>query len=269
MKLDRHQSLEVAVMAGIDPQSAGLARARSLGVRTTSDGLGGMLELEPGVNVVIDATSASAHMQTSPILRDRGIFCIDLTPAALGPAVVPGFGVDAAFDVGEVNLVTCGAQATVPVVTAVAAVADVAYAEIVSTIASRSAGPGTRANIDEFTMSTARALEAVGGATLGKALIVLNPAEPPVMMRNAIHLEIEPHLANEVCDAIDSAVAGVREYVPGYRLAAPPVVDGSRVSVVVEVEGAGDFLPAYAGNLDIMTSAAVRVCEMVSVPVEA
>ncbi len=269
MKLVRHETLEVAVLAGIEPASAGLARAATMGVQTTSDGLAGMLELEPDIDVVIDATSASAHVKTSQTLQEHGIFCVDLTPAALGPAMVPSLGLDAVVDAREVNLVTCGAQATVPVVAAVGAVSAIGYAEIVSTIASRSAGPGTRANIDEFTTSTARALESVGGAMCGKALIVLNPAEPPVTMRNAIHLEIEPGREGEVSSAIEGAVDRVRDYVPGYRLATAPLVDGPRVSVIVEVEGAGDFLPAYAGNLDIMTSAAVRVCELVAAKVEA
>jgi acetaldehyde dehydrogenase len=269
MKLGRHPTLDVAVMAGIDPESAGLARAASLGVSTTAGGLSGMLEAEPQLDVVIDATSASAHLETSPILRERGIFCVDLTPAALGPAVVPAVGIGDALDAGEVNLVTCGAQATVPVVAAASSVADVVYAEIVSTIASRSAGPGTRANIDEFTRATASALESVGGAHRGKALIVLNPAEPPITMRNAVHLEVGAGDLDDIERVIAEMVERVRAYVPGYRVENPLVRDGSRVSVVLEVEGAGDFLPTYAGNLDIMTSAAVRVCEVVTARVAA
>jgi len=268
-KLQRHPDLDVAVMAGIDPASAGLARALSFGVLTTADGLAGMLDLVPDIEVVIDATSATAHLESSPILRQRGIFCIDLTPAALGPAVVPTVTIADLLAAEEVNLVTCGAQATVPIVAAASAVADVAYAEIVSTIASRSAGPGTRANIDEFTRATARALVSVGGAAIGKALIILNPADPPITMRNAVHLEIASGNAADVEEAIRDAVERVRAYVPGYRLANPPAVDGSRFSIVVEVEGAGDFLPKYAGNLDIMTCAAVRICEVVAAAVAA
>ena len=262
VKLHRHKDLVVAGMAGIDPHSSGLAEAASLGVPTSADGLSGLLEIVSAPGIVIDATSASAHRMTSPILRARRIFCIDLTPAALGPAVVPGVGAGAALDAEEVNLVTCGTQATVPIVAAVAAITTVDYAEIVSTVAALSAGPGTRANIDEFTTATARALESVGGARQGKALIVLNPADPPITMRNAIHLEIARAEPGDIADAIDAAVERVRAYVPGYRLASQPLIDGGRVSIVVEVEGAGDFLPAYAGNLDIMTSAAIRVCEI-------
>ena len=262
MKLHRHEHLSVGGIAGIDPGSAGLAAAASLGVPTSADGLSGLLEIARSPGIVIDATSASAHRMTSPILRARKIFCIDLTPAALGPAIVPGVGVGAALDADEVNLVTCGTQATVPVVAAISAITTVIYAEIVSTVAALSAGPGTRANIDEFTIATARALESVGGAKRGKALIVLNPADPPITMRNAIHLEIVPADPADISAAIEDAVERVRAYVPGYRLASRPLVDGGHVSVVVEVEGAGDFLPTYAGNLDIMTSAAIRVCEV-------
>lgn len=268
-KLRRHARLNVEVMAGIDPRSPGLARAASYGIATTASGIDGMLEIAPDVQIVVDATSASAHTQHRDTLRSRGIFCIDLTPAALAPPVVPAVGIEAGFDVGEVNLITCGAQATVPIVAAVSKVADVPYAEIVSTIASKSAGQGTRANIDEFTRATASALESVGGADRGKALIVLNPAEPPITMRNAIHMETARASAEVVSSAISDVVATVAAYVPGYRLVGAPFIDGCRITVIVEVEGAGDFLPPYAGNLDIMTSAAVRVCEVVASEVAA
>jgi acetaldehyde dehydrogenase len=262
LKVQRHPALQLAGVAGIVADSPGLARARELGVTATAEGLGALLELEPELDAVVDATSAAAHRIHAPLLAERGVFCIDLTPAALGPAVVPDVNLDEHLGAPEVNLVTCGAQATVPVVAAVARVADVPYAEIVSTVASRSAGPGTRANIDEFTTATARSLETPGGAARGKALIVLNPAEPPITMRNAIHLRLGPHDADEVRAAIAAAVAGLQRYVPGYRTTAEPVMDADRVTVLTEVEGAGDHLPPYAGNLDVMTAAAVRVCEV-------
>jgi acetaldehyde dehydrogenase len=264
VKIQRHPDLELAGMAGIDAASVGLLRASRLGVRTTSEGLACLLELEPDIDLVLDATSATAHRMHSELLADRGIRCIDLTPAALGPAVVPDVNLHEHLQAPEVNLVTCGAQATVPIVAAVAAVTDVSYAEIVSTVASRSAGPGTRANIDEFTTATARSLELVAGAGAGKALIVLNPAEPPITMRNAVHMRLGPHDEEAVHGAILAAVARVQQFVPGYRLTGEPLLDGDRISVLLEVEGAGDHLPAYAGNLDIMTSAAVRVAEILS-----
>jgi acetaldehyde dehydrogenase (acetylating) len=262
VKLRRHPVLELAGIAGIVADSPGLARARALGVTATADGLEALLELVPELDLVVDATSAAAHRVHAPLLAERDVFCVDLTPAALGPAVVPDVNLDDHLAAREVNLVTCGAQATVPVVAAVAQVAEVPYAEIVSTVASRSAGPGTRANIDEFTTATARSLETLGGAARGKALIVLNPAEPPITMRNAIHLRLGAHDADEVRGAIAAAVAGLQRYVPGYRATAEPVMDADRVTVLTEVEGAGDHLPPYAGNLDVMTAAAVRVCEV-------
>ena len=262
VKLRRRTDLNFVGIAGIDSSSAGLAHARALGVSATAGGLAALLAEHPGIELVLDATSADSHRLHAELLAPRGISCIDLTPSGLGPAVVPDVNLRAHRDALEVNLVTCGAQATVPVVAAVAEVADVPYAEIVATIASRSAGPGTRANIDEFTTATARALESIGGAREGKALIVLNPAEPPTMMRNAIHLVLGPHDRGHVGEAIAAAVTRMQAFVPGYRLGGTPVFGSDRVTVVVTVEGAGDHLPAYAGNLDIMTSAAVRVCEI-------
>jgi acetaldehyde dehydrogenase len=263
-KVLRHPALELAGIAGIDPASPGLARARALGVSTTSEGLEALLELAPEIALVLDATSATAHRMHSELLAERGVRCVDLTPAAMGPAVVPDVNLREHLDAPEVNLVTCGAQATVPIVAAIAAVAEVPYAEIVSTVAARSAGPGTRANIDEFTTATARSLELVGGAQSGKALIVLNPADPPITMRNAVHVRVGAYDEDAMRDAILAAVARVQQFVPGYRLTGDPLFDPDRISVLLEVEGAGDHLPPYAGNLDIMTSAAVRVAEILS-----
>jgi acetaldehyde dehydrogenase len=263
-KIMRHHVLELGGIAGIDPASPGLERARALGVTTTSEGLEQLLVLAPEIALVLDATSATAHRTHSGVLAERGVRCVDLTPAAMGPAVVPDVNLREHLDAPEVNLVTCGAQATVPIVAAIAAVTEVPYAEIVSTVAARSAGPGTRANIDEFTTATARSLELVGGAQSGKALIVLNPADPPITMRNAVHVRVGAYDEERMRDAIMSAVARVQRFVPGYRLTGDPLFDPDRISVLLEVEGAGDHLPPYAGNLDIMTSAAVRVAEILS-----
>ncbi|MDX6579996.1 MAG: acetaldehyde dehydrogenase [Gaiellales bacterium] len=263
-KIMRHHVLELGGIAGIDPASPGLERARALGVTTTSEGLEQLLALAPEIALVLDATSATAHRTHSGVLAERGVRCVDLTPAAMGPAVVPDVNLREHLDAPEVNLVTCGAQATVPIVAAIAAVAEVPYAEIVSTVAARSAGPGTRANIDEFTTATARSLELVGGAQSGKALIVLNPADPPITMRNAVHVRVGAYDEERMRDAILSAVGRVQRFVPGYRLTGDPLFDPDRISVLLEVEGAGDHLPPYAGNLDIMTSAAVRVAEILS-----
>jgi acetaldehyde dehydrogenase len=263
-KIMRTRTLELGGIAGIDPASPGLERARALGVTTTSEGLEELLELVPEIALVLDATSATAHRMHSGLLAERGVRCVDLTPAAMGPAVVPDVNLREHLDAPEVNLVTCGAQATVPIVAAIAAVAEVPYAEIVSTVAARSAGPGTRANIDEFTTATARSLELVGGAQSGKALIVLNPADPPITMRNAVHVRVGAYDEDSMRDAILGAVARMQRFVPGYRLTGDPLFDPDRISVLLEVEGAGDHLPPYAGNLDIMTSAAVRVAEILS-----
>jgi len=271
--------LRMRAMAGIDPGSDGLARAARLGVATTSDGVDGLLAL-PGfgeIGVVFDATSASAHEANAKALAPYDVRVVDLTPAALGPFVVPAVNIDAHRQAREVNMVTCGGQATIPVVAAVASVTTVAYAEIVASISSRSAGPGTRANIDEFTETTARAIETVGGARRGKAVIVLNPAEPPLIMRDTVYCLVAARDADEpaaIAEAVTRMVADVAGYVPGYRLKQPVQVteiDGDvatlaegvthKVTVLLEVEGAGDYLPAYAGNLDIMTSAAVRAGE--------
>lgn len=270
-KILKHAAhMELVLVAGIDPQSEGLARARSLGIETSTDGIRAVLE-HPEVRIVFDATSARAHLRHARALREAGKVAVDLTPAAVGPYVVPPVNFGQHLDAPNVNLITCGGQATIPLVHAVARVTPVLYAEIVSTVASRSAGPGTRQNIDEFTFTTARGLEAIGGARHGKAIIILNPAEPPIMMRNTLYVVPEADEVDEeaVNRSLEAMVAEVQQYVPGYRLK-PPVYDrrltpwGEKPVVVLLllVEGAGDFLPTYAGNLDIMTAAALRVGEL-------
>jgi acetaldehyde dehydrogenase len=261
-KVGRSAHLELAAVVGIDPASEGLAMAQERGAWTTDGGLDAILAEGPAVDLVFDATSAHSHVEHAPRLAAAGIRCIDLTPAALGPAVVPDVNLDQHRDAAEVNLVTCGAQAVVPLVAALSAVGEVPYAEMVSTVASRSAGPGTRQNIDEFTIATARSLEQLGGAGRGKAIIILNPAEPPLMMRNTLYAEMPGADPEAAAGAVRAAVERVAAYVPGYRLKSEPLVADGVVTVFVEVEGAGDYLPSYAGNLDIMTSAAVRVAEL-------
>lgn len=274
-------TLEVGALVGIDERSDGLARARRLGVATTADGVEGLrrLEVYSDVSLVFDASSASAHQAHAPILLADGKWVVDLTPAAIGPYVVPSVNMDEHLGGQIVNMVTCGGQATVPIVAAMARVARVSYAEIVASIASLSAGPGTRANIDEFTETTARALEVVGGAERGKAIIVLNPAEPPLIMRDTVYGLVETSDTDALRRAIEDRVAEVQRYVPGYRLKQDiqfepishneplsiPGIDaplsGTKVTVFLEIEGAAHYLPAYAGNLDIMTSAAQRTGE--------
>jgi len=270
-KLRRSASLEIAIFAGIDPDSPGIARARSYGIPTSTAGVEAVLEMSAELTAVYEATSARAHRANAPRYREAGLMAIDLTPAKVGPAVVPAVGVDVGRGAQNVNLTTCGGQATTPIVAAVSRVADVEYAEIVSTIASVSAGPGTRENIDEFTQTTARALETVGGARHGKAIIILNPAEPPLLMRNTVMCAVATDADGDaIVASIDEMVQRVQEYVPGYRVVAGPALDhdlspaGCRVSVFLEVAGAGDFLPPYAGNLDIMTAAAVAVGEQLA-----
>jgi acetaldehyde dehydrogenase len=263
------ESLQVVAMAGIDPDSDGLARARRLGVATTAKGVDALVSMPEfaDVAIVFDATSAGAHRHHDEVLRAHGRTVIDLTPAALGPYVVPPVNLDKHLGAPNLNMVTCGGQATVPIVAAVSAVTPVAYGEIVASIASRSAGAGTRANIDEFTGTTARAIEAVGGAGRGKAIIVLNPAEPPMLMRDTIYCLCPDPGADTgaIATSVAAMVASVQRYVPGYRLAQPVQFDVREgqllVSVFLEISGAGHYLPAYAGNLDIMTSAALRTAE--------
>ncbi len=270
-KLKGSRFLKPTIMAGIIPDSEGLARARQEGLVTTAEGIDGLLRQRDHFDIVFEATMAKAHIQHAPLLKEAKKIAIDLTPAAVGPYVVPL--VNLLEHVGEpnVNLVSCGGQATVPVVHAMREVAPVEYAEIVATIASKSAGPGTRQNIDEFTDTTARGLEKIGGARRGKAIIVLNPAEPPILMRNTIYGLLEDCDSHKIRASVEEMVKRVRAYVPGFRLVAKPLVedlpngkDRKKVTLFVEVEGAGDFLPKYAGNLDIMTSAAVKVGEEIA-----
>jgi acetaldehyde dehydrogenase len=277
-------TLEMAALVGVDPESDGLARAERMGVPTTSAGVDGLVAM-PGfdaIGVVFDATSAKAHVANAAALAGHGKHIVDLTPAALGPFVVPVVNLDEHLGAMNVNMVTCGGQATIPIVAAVASVVPVAYAEIVASISSRSAGPGTRANIDEFTETTAGGIEQVGRARRGKAIIVLNPAEPPLLMRDTVFCLVEDADTKEVAAAIEAMVAAVQEYVPGYRLkqeiqferyhADDPLVApelgwsgaGLRIAVLLEVEGAAHYLPSYAGNLDIMTSAALRTGEQLA-----
>ena len=267
-KLKRSSLLRPVLMAGIVPDSEGLARARQEGLATTTEGIDGLLKQREIFEIVFDATTASAHKKHAPLLRDAKKIAIDLTPAAVGPYVIPLVNLDEHIGASNVNLVSCGGQATVPLVSALDSVAPVEYAEIVATIASKSAGPGTRQNIDEFTDTTARGLEKIGHAGRGKAIIVLNPAEPPILMRNTVHGVLAEADEAKILRSIESMVERIQQYVPGYRLRAKPLIqdvsNGERkkkVTLFVEVEGAGDFLPKYAGNLDIMTSAAVKVGE--------
>ena len=266
-KLKRSKILKPTVMAGIIPDSAGLARARKEGLMTTVEGIDGLLRHGEQFEIVFEATTASAHVRHAPLLKEAQKIAIDLTPAAVGPYVVPLVNLRAHVGEPNVNLVSCGGQATVPLVHAMREVAPVEYSEIVATIASKSAGPGTRQNIDEFTDTTARGLERIGGASRGKAVIVLNPAEPPILMRNTIYGIVEESDPEELRKSIEEMVARIQEYVPGYRLRAKPLIEDlpgrqrKKVTLYVEVEGAGDYLPRYAGNLDIMTSAAVKVGE--------
>ena len=266
-KLKRSPVLEPVWMVGIDPTSEGLKRARDMGLKTTDQGVDGLLPhvLADGVQIAFDATSAYVHAENSRKLNALGVMMIDLTPAAIGPYCVPP--VNLLQHIGKremnVNMVTCGGQATIPMVAAVSRVQPVKYGEIVATVSSKSAGPGTRKNIDEFTRTTAGAVEKVGGAKQGKAIIIINPAEPPLIMRDTVHCltETEPDQA-KITASIHAMIKEVQKYVPGYRLVNGPVFDGNRVSVFMEVAGLGDFLPKYAGNLDIMTAAAARTAEM-------
>ena len=266
-KLQRSPVLEPVWMVGIDPESDGLKRAREMGIKTTSDGVDGLVPhmVADGVQIVFDATSAYVHAENSRKVNALGALMIDLTPAAIGPFCVPPVNLKEHVGKGEmnVNMVTCGGQATIPMVAAVSRVQPVAYGEIVATVSSKSAGPGTRKNIDEFTRTTANAVEKVGGAKKGKAIIILNPAEPPLIMRDTVHCltETEPDQAR-ITESIHAMIKEVQKYVPGYKLVNGPVFDGKRVSVFLEVEGLGDYLPKYAGNLDIMTAAAARTAEM-------
>jgi len=267
MKAKRSALIEPVWMVGVEPESPGLARARDMGLKTTAEGVDGMLPTmrEDAVQICFDATSAYAHRANSAKVNSQGALMIDLTPAAIGPYCVPPVNLQDHVGKREmnVNMVTCGGQATIPMVAAVSRVQKVAYGEIIATVSSKSVGPGTRKNIDEFTRTTAGAVERIGGAAEGKAIIVINPAEPPLIMRDTIHCLTEEDPDEEaITRSIHQMVAEVQKYVPGYTLKNGPVFDGRRVSVWMEVAGLGDFLPKYAGNLDIMTAAALRTAEM-------
>ncbi len=267
MKLQRSEFLEPVWMVGIDPESDGLKRAREMGIKTTAEGVDGLLPhvLTDQVQIAFDATSAYVHAENSRKLNELGVLMIDLTPAAIGPFCVPPVNLQSmlAAQTMNVNMVTCGGQATIPMIAAISRVQEVAYGEIVAMASSRSVGPGTRKNIDEFTRTTANGIEKVGGAQKGKAIIVVNPAEPPLMMRDTVHcLTVDAPKVDEINASVQAMLAEVQRYVPGYRLVNGPVFDGNRVSIFLEVEGLGDYLPKYAGNLDIMTAAAARTAEM-------
>lgn len=263
-KLKRSEVLEPVVMIGIDPASDGLARARAMGVETIDTGIEGFVERPELADILFDATTAKAHFYHAEILPKLGKTLIDLTPAAVGPYVIPPINLTEHLDKRNVNMVTCGGQATVPIMFAISRVVPVTYGEIVATVSSKSAGPGTRQNIDEFTETTAKALEILGGAKEGKAIIILNPAEPPIIMRNTVHALIREHrdeIYHEIKRSVEDMVKQVQQYVPGYRLISEVYFKGDRVSVFLEVKGRGDYLPEYAGNLDIMTSAATKAGE--------
>jgi acetaldehyde/propanal dehydrogenase len=266
IKAMRSKTIEPVWMIGVDSNSPGLSRAKQLGLKTTSDGIDGMLTSmrTDQIQIVFDATSAYAHAENSHKVNSQKAIMIDLTPAAIGPYCIPAVNMKSAVLAKSmnVNMVTCGGQATIPIVAAVSKVQSVAYAEIIATVSSKSAGPGTRKNIDEFTCTTARAIEAVGGADKGKAIIIINPAEPPLMMRDTVHC-LTKDIPNQqaITESLLEMVAEVQRYVPGYSLKNGPIFDGKRVSIYLEVEGLGDFLPKYAGNLDIMTAAALHTAE--------
>ena len=267
MKMQRSDWVEPVWMVGIDPQSAGLQRARDMGIKTSDTGVDGLLPFvkEDDIRIAFDATSAYAHAENSRKLNELGVIMIDLTPAAIGPFCIPPVNLKQHAETLEmnVNMVTCGGQATIPMVAAISRVQAVAYGEIIATVSSKSVGPGTRANIDEFTRTTAKGVETVGGAKQGKAIIIINHAEPPLMMRDTIHCLTESEPDREaITQSVHEMVKEVQRYVPGYSLVNGPVFDGNRVSIFVEVKGLGDFLPPYAGNLDIMTAAGLRTAEM-------
>ncbi len=267
-KIRRSKNLRLVLMAGII-ESAGIQRARESGIAVTTDGINGVLARkdELGIKIVFDATGAAPHLKHAPLLKEAGIVAIDLTPAAVGPYLVPSVNLNQHQDAMNVNMVTCGGQATIPIVYAIARVAGASYAEIVSAISSKSAGPGTRANIDEFTETTAKAIEVVGGADRGKAIIILNPAEPPLMMTNTICVKIKDRsegVLDRIRASVDEMLQTMQSYVPGYTMRVPPLLDGDKVTVSVRVTGAGDFLPVYSGNLDIINAAAVAAAEHIA-----
>jgi len=272
-KLLRSEHLDSCWMVGVATESEGLERAAGLGLETSHEGVDWLLKQDELPDLVFEATSAYVHREYAPRYEEAGIRAVDLTPAAVGPAVIPSVNLDQHVAAPNVNMITCGGQATIPMVAAVSRVVPVSYAEIVASVSSVSAGPGTRANIDEFTRTTAAGVETIGGAAEGKAIIILNPAEPPMVMRDTIFCAVPPDVdAAAIVESVHAMVRAVQEYVPGYRLLQEPQVDDpsaatrgqTKVSIFVEVEGAGDFLPPYAGNLDIMTAAATRVGDRIA-----
>ncbi|MEZ5113379.1 MAG: acetaldehyde dehydrogenase (acetylating) [Nocardioidaceae bacterium] len=269
-KLLRSDVIEPRWMIGVDPESPGLARAAKEGLESSHEGVDWLLKQDELPDLLFEATSAYVHKAYAPRYEEAGILAVDLTPAAVGPACIPAVNGDAHADAANVNMITCGGQATIPMVAAVSRAAHVSYAEIVASVASLSAGPGTRQNIDEFTQTTAKGVEHIGGAEKGKAIIILNPAEPPMIMRDTIFCAVSPDSDQDaISESVHKMVEGVRHYVPGYRLLQEPQFDGPsdathgqlKVSIFIEVEGGGDFLPPYSGNLDIMTAAATRAGE--------
>lgn len=267
MKMKRSEWVEPIWMVGIDPESEGLKRADAMGIKTSTTGVDGVLShvVADDIRLAFDATSAYAHPENSRKLNDLGVVMIDLTPAAIGPFCIPPVNLEkhAQELTMNVNMVTCGGQATIPMVAAVSRVQPVEYGEIVASVSSKSVGPGTRQNIDEFTRTTARAIEVVGGAKRGKAIIIVNPAEPPLLMRDTVHVLTQDEPDQEtITQSVHAMLDEVRKYVPGYKLVNGPVFDGNRVTIYLEIEGLGDFLPKFAGNLDIMTAAALRTGEL-------
>lgn len=262
-KLMKSELIEVDTVTGIIPESEGLALARKHGINASAEGINAILGNKE-IKIVFDATGAKPHLKHAPLLEQDGKIAIDLTPASVGPYCVPAVTVEEQLEQVNVNMVTCAGQATVPIVYAINEAADVKYSEIIATISSRSAGPGTRQNIDEFTETTAKAVMDVGGADKAKAIIILNPAEPPIMMRNTVYCKVANPNEEAIIDAINNRVKKIQKYVPGYRLKVPPIIDGDKVTTVIEVEGEGAYLPKYSGNLDIITAAAVAFAEEVA-----
>jgi len=258
-KVMRSKNLQMHLMSGI-VESEGIKRAAGLGFKTSIRGVDAVAE-DTEVQIVFDATSAKAHLHNAPILKAAGKIVMDMTPAAIGPYVVPCVNLEHLENVDNFNMVTCGGQATIPIAHAINRVADSEYTEIVACMSSKSAGPGTRANIDEFTETTRKALEIIGGADKGKAIIILNPADPPVMMTNTIYSLVKNPDEKKIIESVNKIVKEVQKYVPGYKLRVPPIIDGNKVTVIVQVEGAGDFLPTYSGNLDIINAAAISIAE--------
>ncbi|WP_321388606.1 acetaldehyde dehydrogenase (acetylating) [uncultured Enterococcus sp.] len=266
MKLLRSKVIEPTVMIGLDDQSEGMKRAREHGLKTFAGGIDQWAQEAPDTaDILFDATSANAHIHNNQIAEQLGKVMLDLTPAAIGPFVIPPVNLTEHIRKRNINMVTCGGQATVPIIAAINSVQPVAYGEIIATISSKSAGPGTRANIDEFTETTSKAIEEIGGAKKGRAIIILNPADPPILMRDTVRVLVEDQAkVTEILSAIEAMVQAVQEYVPGYHLRTEPIIEDKEITVFLEVEGAGDYLPNYAGNLDIMTSAATRVAEKIA-----